>query len=127
MKMNESTEDYLEAILTLQSQKGFCRSIDIARHLHFSKPSVSIAMNKLEQAGYVVREQDGSISLTEAGHAIADNTLSKHHFFARILKQLGVPEETAEREACLIEHDISDETYEIIRAWDRRSQGQTEE
>ncbi|MBQ9393160.1 MAG: metal-dependent transcriptional regulator [Oscillospiraceae bacterium] len=115
-----SSEDYLEAILMIREKKGSCRSVDVAAHLGFSKPSVSVAMNKLEESGCVERLEDGQLRLTEKGLAIARNTLDKHHLLTEVFCAMGVGAETAEHDACLIEHSLSEETYEKLRLfWDR--------
>ncbi|MBO5034780.1 MAG: metal-dependent transcriptional regulator [Oscillospiraceae bacterium] len=111
MKIQESSEDYLEAILILKGEKGAVRSIDVARHLGFTKPSVSRAMSLLRQNGYVVMESDGSLTLTEAGLAIAEPIYERHCMLTKWLVALGVSPETAARDACRMEHSVSDETF----------------
>lgn len=111
MKIQESSEDYLEAILILKGKKGAVRSIDVARHLGFTKPSVSRAMSLLRQNGYVVMESDGSLTLTEAGLAIAEPIYERHCMLTKWLVALGVSPETAARDACRMEHSVSDETF----------------
>lgn len=111
MKIQESAEDYLEAILILKGEKGAVRSIDVARHLGFTKPSVSRAMSLLRQNGYVVMESDGSLTLTEAGLAIAEPIYERHCMLTKWLVALGVSPETAARDACRMEHSVSDETF----------------
>ena len=111
MKIRKSGEDYLEAILILKGEKGAVRSIDVARHLGFTKPSVSRAMSLLRQNGYVVMESDGSLTLTEAGLAIAEPIYERHCMLTKWLVALGVSPETAARDACRMEHSVSDETF----------------
>lgn len=111
MKIQESSEDYLEAILILKQEKGAVRSIDVARYLGFTKPSVSRAMSLLRQNGYVVMEPDGSLILTEAGLAIAGPIYERHRMLTKWLMALGVSPETAARDACRMEHSVSDETF----------------
>lgn len=112
-----SSEDYLEAILMIREAKGSCRSVDVAAHLGFSKPSVSVAVGKLVESGCVERWEDGQLLLTDKGMAIARHTLDKHHLLTELFCALGVGAETAEHDACLIEHSLSDETYEKLRAF----------
>ncbi len=115
MNIHESAENYLEAILAL-GEKGAVRSIDVAQHLEFSKPSVSRAMSLLRENGYVVMDQDGFLSLTESGHAVADRIYERHQLLTKWLMALGVSEANASADACKIEHDLSDESFEKIKA-----------
>ena len=115
MKRLESQEDYLEKILQISQEKEAVHAIDIAREMSFSKPSVSVAMNKLKEAGYISINPKGEITLTESGLAIAEKTLEKHVILTRMLLYLGVDEETAKEDACKMEHDISDKTWEAIK------------
>ncbi len=110
-KRHESRDDYLEAILRVTDEKGSCRSVDIARQLNVSKPSVSVALNKLEAEGLAVLDDDKMVRLTERGLAIAAETLARHNWFKGFLMAAGVPEDTAENEACAMEHMISAETF----------------
>ena len=116
MEIHKSAEDYLETILRLQLQKGSVRSIDIVTDMHFSKPSVSVAMKKLRESGHVLMDDSGLLTLTEQGLAIAQRIYERHQVLTRMLTALGVDEETATEEACKIEHDISDGTFEKIKA-----------
>lgn len=113
----KSTEDYLEAIFTILRSQGFCRSVDICRQLNFSRPSVSIAVAKLEESNLIERTSNGYIALTEQGMSIAESTWGKHCLLVNILKSIGVEEKIAEQDACLIEHQISDETFEKLKIW----------
>ncbi|MDD5898147.1 MAG: metal-dependent transcriptional regulator [Clostridia bacterium] len=115
MKIRESAEDYLETILMLCNQQGYARSVDIAVHLGVSKPSVSFAMKKLREHGYILMGDDNRITLTRAGEAIASRVLERHDLLCGMLMRLGVSEEIARADACKIEHDLSDETFEAIR------------
>ena len=115
MKRLESQEDYLEKILQLSQENGVVHAIDIARGLSFSKPSVSIAMNKLKEANYIEINPKGEITLTPSGLAIAEKTLEKHVILTNVLVHLGVDEETAKEDACRLEHDISDKTWNAIK------------
>ena len=117
MNIHESAEDYLERIHMETLRRGFVRSIDIANALGFSKPSVSVAMKNLEENGYIWRDEDRFIHLTDAGKAIAERIYERHETIAALLMRLGVSEETAYKDACKIEHDLSDETFDRIREW----------
>lgn len=119
MKRLESQEDYLEKILQISQKKESVHAIDIAREMSFSKPSVSIAMNKLKELGYIEINDKGDITLTEKGKEIAEKTLEKHVVLTKMLMYLGVDEETASEDACRMEHDISDKTWVLIKKhWD---------
>ena len=115
MKRLESQEDYLEKILQISQKKESVHAIDIAREMSFSKPSVSVAMNKLKEQGYIVINDKDEISLTPSGLPIAKKTLEKHIILTNMLVSLGVPEEIAKEDACRMEHDISDKTWEAIK------------
>jgi len=117
MKRLESQEDYLEKILQLSKEKKEVHAIDIARALSFSKPSVSVAMNKLKEQGYIEINEKGAISLTKEGLAIAEKTLEKHEILTKMLMYLGVDEDTAMNDACRMEHDISDKTWDAIKKY----------
>lgn len=115
MKIKESAENYLEAILMIKKEKGHVRSIDVANELNFSKPSVSVAMKNFREEGYIVIESDGGISLTEKGLEVASKVYERHQVIAKLLITLGVDEETAYEDSCKIEHDISQQTFEKIK------------
>ena len=121
MKILESAENYLESILMLGKEKNSVRAIDIVNHLGFSKPSVSIAMKQLETNGFITRDDDGFIHLTESGQEIAESVYERHDLLTRHLVSIGVSPETAEDDACRIEHYISQETFEAIKAHHTRS------
>lgn len=119
MKRLESQEDYLEKILQISQVKENVHAIDIAREMSFSKPSVSIAMNKLKEQGYIEINEKGDITLTSSGLSIAEKTLEKHMILTNMLMYLGVDEKTAMEDACKMEHDISDDTWKAIKKhWD---------
>ncbi|MCR5135763.1 MAG: metal-dependent transcriptional regulator [Oscillospiraceae bacterium] len=113
---NEARDDYLEAILMITREKGHCRSINIAETLDVTKPSVSVAVSKLTEAGLIVMDSDKSIRFTEEGRRLAELTLAKHNFLKQLLMRAGIEEETAEREACAMEHGISAESFEKLRS-----------
>ena len=115
MVIRESAEDYLETILVLKNRLGNVRSIDIAHELSFSKPSVSVAMKNLKVNNYITVDENGYINLTETGQEIADKIYERHQMIAEILMALGVDEETAYRDSCKIEHDISDKSFECMK------------
>ena len=115
MNIHESAEDYLEAILMLKKEKGYSRSVDIATMLNVTKPSVSFAMKRLRENGYILMDEERLISLTEKGEEIARRILDRHETLTRFLVKLGVDADTAREDACKIEHDISDATYAAIK------------
>lgn len=114
-EMNASREDYLEAILILRNRTGDCHSIDVANFLNFSKPSVSNAVKKLEASELIYRNMTGSLFLTEQGMEIAKKMLERHEMLTGILLAIGVSPETAEKDACAMEHVLSEETIERLR------------
>ena len=116
MKLHASGEDYLEAILVLQRQKGMVRSVDVARHLEVTKPSVCNAGAKLRGGGFLTMDSDYFLHLTDVGREVAEQIYEKHRFFTDRLIAAGVDPETAERDACRIEHVISDESFERLKA-----------
>lgn len=116
MEIHESAEDYLETILILKERSGQVRSIDIATEMNYSKPSISVAMKKLRENGYIQMDKDGYITLTNSGYAIAADIYDRHKVLTAFFISLGVNEKTAAEDACRIEHDLSSETYEKIRA-----------
>ncbi|WP_353094904.1 metal-dependent transcriptional regulator [Tissierella praeacuta] len=115
MKIQESAEDYLETILMLKERIGQVRSIDIVNEMGYSKPSVSVAMKRLRENGYIQMDSNGYITLLDAGLEIATQMYDRHKFLAKFLMSIGVNEETALTDACKIEHDISDESYECLK------------
>ncbi len=116
MNIHESAEDYLEAILVLKERLGMVRSIDVVHHLEYSKPSVSVAMKRLRENGYIEMDGEGYITLLPPGEEIARRIYTRHKLLTQFLIQLGVSEEVAAADACKIEHDLSDESFEKITA-----------
>lgn len=116
MNIHESAEDYLETIMMLQEEKGYVRSVDIAAHLNVTKPSVSFAMKRLRENGYISMDEENLITLTEQGEAIAHRIYQRHQVLTSFLTQIGVDPATAREDACKIEHDISEKTFEAIKA-----------
>ncbi|MBQ8143660.1 MAG: metal-dependent transcriptional regulator [Butyricicoccus sp.] len=115
MKIHESAENYLETILVLQNEKGSVRSIDVAQHLGFSKPSVSRAVGLLRENGYITVDEGGHLNLTESGRAIAESIYERHECITNWLMELGVDQETAAEDACRIEHVLSDKTFAALK------------
>lgn len=115
MNVHESGEMYLEAILVLSRKNGFVRSVDVGEYLGYSKPSVSRAMGLLRKGGLIAVEANGGLSLTDAGREIAEKIYERHTVLSQVLISLGVPEEVAVEDACKIEHDISDVTFQTIK------------
>ena len=116
MKLHASGEDYLEAILVLQRQKGMVCSVDVARHLEVSKPSVCHAVATLRDGGFLTMDEDYFLHLTDAGLEVAEQIYEKHRFFTERLIEAGVDPEAAERDACRMEHVISDESFQRLKA-----------
>lgn len=115
MEIHESAEDYLETILILKERTGQVRSIDIATEMNYTKPSISVAMKKLRENGYIEVDKDGFITLTAAGLEIASNIYDRHKMLTKFFIALGVDEKVAAVDACKIEHDLSEETFQKIR------------
>ena len=115
MEIHESAENYLETILILKECTGQVRSIDIATKMNYTKPSISVAMKKLRENGYIEMDKDGFITLTPSGLEIASNIYDRHKVLTGFFVALGVNEKTAAEDACKIEHDLSEETFEKIR------------
>lgn len=117
MIIKESGENYLETILVLSQKKGYVRSVDIANDLNVTKPSVSVAMKRFREEGYITIDPDGCIHLTEKGMSIAASVLERHQLIAHVLMAIGVDEATAYEDSCKIEHDLSQQTFEKIKAF----------
>ena len=115
MKLHASGEDYLEAILVLHKKTGMVRSVDVARHLDVSKPSVCHAVATLKDVGFLTMDEDYFLHLTDIGREVAEQIYEKHRFFTERLIAAGVDPETAERDACRIEHVISDESFQCLK------------
>ena len=115
MKLYASGEDYLEAVLVLQRKQGMVRSIDLARHMGFSKPSISHAVGVLKNGGFLTVDDDGFLHLTVIGREIAEKIYERHLFFMEQLITAGVDPKTAETDACRIEHIISDESFDRLK------------
>ena len=114
-KLHASGEDYLEAVLVLQKEKGMVRSVDVSRHLDVSKPSVCHAVATLKEGGFLTMDGDFFLRLTDIGREVTEQTYEKHSFFTRQLVAAGVDPQTAEREACRMEHTISQRSFELLK------------
>jgi len=115
MRIQESAEMYLETIYVLSKENAVVRSIDVAEHMGYSKPSVSRAVGLLKRGGYLLMDKDGSLTLTDEGVALAEKVFERHTVVTAALKALGVSEEAAAEDACKIEHIISDESFNAIK------------
>ena len=115
MKLHASGEDYLETILVLQKKLGMVRSVDVARHMEGSKPSVCHAVATLRDGGFLTMDEDHFLHLTDVGREVAEKIYERHCFFTERLIELGVDPETAETDACRIEHVISAESFEHLK------------
>ena len=115
MSIYESGEMYLETIHVLLKKNGNVRSVDVSEHMGYSKPSVSRAVGLLKNGGYIQVDKDGYITLTEAGLSVAEKIYERHTVLSRMLTALGVDEDTAAKDACRLEHAISDESFEAIK------------
>ena len=115
MKLYASGEDYLEAILVLQKKLGMVRSVDVARHMEVSKPSVCHAVATLRDGGFLTMDEDQFLHLTDVGREVAERIYERHCFFTEQLIATGVDPKTAEADACRIEHIISQDSFEKIR------------
>ena len=121
MNIYESSEDYLEAMLMMKEKYGFIRSIDIARQLDVTKPSVSYAVKRLRENGYITMDENSVITLTDSGMEIAKRMYERHKLLSDFFVRLGVDEKTAMKDACRVEHDISAQTFEAICAHVRKT------
>jgi len=115
MKIRKSAEDYLEAMLVMQERHGYIRSIDIAGELNVTKPSVSYATKRLRENGYITMDKEGLITLTEKGLEIAESMYERHRLLTQFFVRLGIDEKIAREDACKIEHDLSEETFQAIK------------
>ncbi len=115
MRSNESSEDYIETILLLSKKLPVVRSVDIANELGYKKSSISVAMKKLRESGYITVTEAGFIYLTDEGKALAESVYERHTVFTELLMSLGVSAEVAEKDACRIEHVVSEESFAAIK------------
>lgn len=121
MILTSSLEDYLEAILIIQQNRGYVRCTDVADHLKVKKPSVSRAVKELSKKKCVMKKTDGTLSLTEQGQKLAKQIYERHLFFTQQLMDVGVPYEIAEQDACRLEHVISEESFKRLREANKRN------
>jgi len=121
MNIHESAEDYLEKMLMLRERKGYIKSIDIARELGVTKPSVSYAVKNLREDGYISMDKGGEIHLLERGEKIASAILERHRIICSVLESIGISKQNAYADACKIEHDLSDETYSALKAFVKKN------
>ena len=126
MKILRAAEDYLEAMLMMQKKHGYIRSIDIAEFLGVTKPSVTYTTKRLKENGYITMDKDGLITLTPPGLEIAQRIYSRHRLLVEMLQRIGVPEKIAREDACKIEHDISNETFDALYHHFRRHLSENE-
>ena len=115
MKLHASGEDYLETILVLHKKTGMVRSVDVARHLEVSKPSVCHAVATLKEGGFLTMDEDSFLHLTDLGREVAEKTYEKHCFFTRLLVDAGVEPKAAEQDACRMEHVISEGSFQHLK------------
>ena len=115
MNLHASGEDYLEAVLMLQQKKGMVRSIDLARHMGYAKPSISHAVKILQEGGFLFMDEDAYLHLTDIGREVAEKIYERHQLFTQLLIEVGIDPVTAEKEACQMEHTISQESFEKLR------------
>ena len=117
MHLHESGEMYLETIYVLSKRSSAVRSIDVSDHMGFSKPSVSRAVGLLRKGGYIDVDSDGYLTLTELGRSVAEKMYERHTILTSLLVRLGVDEAVASEDACKIEHDISEQTFDAIKSF----------
>lgn len=118
MKIQKSAEDYLEAMLMLKEEHGYIRSVDIARKLGITKPSVSYAVKRLRENGYITMNEDMFIDLTDSGMDIASRVYDRHKTLSDFFERMGIDRETAVDDACKVEHDLSEKTFQAIKKLD---------
>ena len=123
MPLHESAEMYIETIYRLSRESKFVRSIDVAQSLGYSKPSVSRAVSRLRQQGYLLMDKDGFLSLTDEGNSVAQKIFERHTVLSGLLVSLGVDEKIAAQDACKIEHVISDESFAAVKRYLERARG----
>ena len=124
MVIHEAAENYLETIYMIRRRDGSCRSVDVASELGYSKPTISVMMKNLRENGYIRIDDGGELILTESGMEIALRMFERHEIISKVLMMMGVSEETARKDACKIEHDISNETFEAIKKHLLRVEGE---
>ena len=114
MAIKKAAEDYLEAMLMMREKHGYIRSVDVALHLGVTKPSVSYATKRLRESGHITMDKDGLITLTDIGMAVAESMYQRHRVLTRLLMDLGVEEHIAREDACKLEHDLSEQSFQAF-------------
>ena len=114
MAIKKAAEDYLEAMLMMREKHGYIRSVDVALHLGVTKPSVSYATKRLRESGHITMDKDGLITLTDSGMAVAESMYQRHRVLTRLLMDLGVEEHIAREDACKLEHDLSEQSFQAF-------------
>jgi Mn-dependent transcriptional regulator len=122
MKIQKAAEDYLEAMLMMKEKHGYIRSVDVAEQLHVTKPSVTYTTKRLRENGYITMDKDGLITLTGSGMEIACRIYTRHKLLTEFFVHLGVDPETARTDACKVEHDISEKTFDALCRHAKRGQ-----
>lgn len=125
MVIHESAEDYLETILILRNRIGMVRSIDIVNEMQYKKPSISVAMKKLRENGYINMDKDGYITLTDSGAVVAERIYERHRILTAAFVKLGVDPEVAAADACKVEHDLSDATFSCLKDYIKKHENET--
>ena len=120
MKLHASGEDYLEAILVLKNKLGVVRSVDVARHMELSKPSVCVAVNTLKEGGFLIIDKNHFLYLTDQGRTVAEKIYERHQFFTKELIEVGVDPKQAEIDACKMEHVIRDQSFQKLKERKKR-------
>ena len=123
MAIKKAAEDYLEAMLMMREKHGYIRSVDVAMHLSVTKPSVSYATKRLRESGHITMDRDGLITLTETGMSVAESMYERHRVLTRMLMELGVDEHTAREDACKLEHDLSEQSFQALCSLEERLLG----
>ena len=123
MAIKKAAEDYLEAMLMMREKHGYIRSVDVAMHLGVTKPSVSYATKRLRESGHITMDRDGLITLTEMGMSVAESMYERHRVLTRMLMELGVDEHTAREDACKLEHDLSEQSFQALCSLEERLLG----
>ena len=123
MAIKKAAEDYLEAMLMMREKHGYIRSVDVAMHLGVTKPSVSYATKRLRESGHITMDRDGLITLTETGMSVAESMYERHRVLTRMLMELGVDEHTAREDACQLEHDLSEQSFQALCSLEERLLG----
>ena len=114
MAIKKAAEDYLETMLMMREKHGYIRSVDVALHLGVTKPSVSYATKRLRESGHITMDKDGLITLTDSGMAVAESMYRRHRVLTRLLMDLGVEEHIAREDACKLEHDLSEQSFQAL-------------